>query len=452
MSDRDPLDTWFDEARSLLREDDPKANWPTPQTLARRSPLARPMWGVAMHVLVVVVGCSAALLGRTDPMLIPAIGLAVVATLGPYVILERATLRRAGSLTASIRHEAQAHITNAATWKLSAWALGILAVIAMVAAGLTYGRYATSSTPFLRAAPLRWSLLATSLLGLATLAVARLRGARRAAAETQAFAEELEFDDPTAVKSWSERGGARLLLGLFAFSFAGASSYLLTPDNQDDSPARVLVVGPRAPEHAAWLNEQFGLEAKGLSIDDAWESAQDRFGGEAGELETLTHYADLEGIGFVFIDLRALTVELGKREDVRLVSPNAADAAFAVLATGDVNVLAYAHAWGGQPRTRDGWVPLGPHSTSFGQAEPWLREETADRIALARALFSQPAFLQPDSDNPENPPELNGRSHTLMRGMIYFGLPADFWHDALAAYTDMESVLARGDVPAALQE
>lgn len=451
---RQPLDAWLEDARSLLREDEdvPESSWPTPEKLSTGLRVTARMLGVAVHVMLVVAGCGAALFGRTDPLLTPMVTFALVATLGPYFILERPASRAAVSVAAGMRGDAVAQRSNAKTWRISAWILGLVAIVALVATGITYGRYAGSSTPFLRAAPIRWSLLAASLLGLAALAVARFRSARRSSEQTAALIEELELDDPAATKSWSDRDRARLLLGLFGLSFAGGSSYVLTPDNEPDSPARVLVVGPNAAEHAPWLHEHFGLEARGLSMDEAWATARQRFGGDTGQLETLTRYADLEGIGFVFIDLRAFPVEFSEREDVRLASPNAKESSFAVLATGDVNVLSHAYSWGGQPRSRARWVPLGPHSTTLAVADPRVEGKAADRIALARALFAQPAFLHPDTDNPENPPELNGRSQTLMRGMIYFGLPADFWHDAVASYTDMEAVLAKGRVPAELEE
>ncbi len=449
---RDPSDAWYDEASLLLHEDAPEAKWPTPQQLPRPTRVPPRVWGVIMHVAFVAVVCGAAFVGRIDPVLVPVVSFAAMVSIGPRFILAGTGLRPTVDLATGLRLDAQAQAINAKTWEISAWALAISAVIALVAAGYTHGNYADSSTPFWRLAALRWSLLAAGLVALAGLARVESRRARGAGTQADELELELELGDAAEGRSWSERTRARLLVGLLALSSAAASSHVLIPGNEDDSPGRVFVVGPAAARHATWLHERFGLEATGLSLDEAWDRSKQRFAGQAGQLETLTHLADLEGVGFVFIDLRAFPVELGEREDIELVPWDATEPRFAVLATGDVNILAYASSWGGQARTRAAWVRLGPHWTSRGAAEPWLQGDAADRMALARALFAQPAFREPDSDHPQNPPQLNGRSHTLLRGVIFFGLAPDFWVDAVEAYIQMETTVAQRQVPHGLED
>ncbi|MCH9682992.1 MAG: hypothetical protein K0V04_16265 [Deltaproteobacteria bacterium] len=459
MSDRfrDPLDAWYDEASALLNEDAVEARWPSPEQLPARTGMPSVAWGTVMHVVVVAVICGAALMGRVDPWIVPTVSLAATASLGPRLILSRTGLREPVELAAGLRGETQAQAINAKTWTVSAWALGALALVALVAAGYTYGSYAASSTPFLRLAPLRWSLLTASLVGLCGLACVESWRAKEASTQASALELSLELGDAAEGSNWSERAGARLLLALIAVCGAVGSSHVFVPDNEDDSPGRALVIGPRAVGHAAWIHERFGLEARGLSVDEAWERSAQRFSGQAGELETLTHLADLEGVGFVFIDLAAFPIDLGEREDIELVTSLTTDPGFAVLTTGDVNTLSYAGGWSSVGRTRSSWAPVGPHWASTGAAESWMHGEgmhrdAADHLALARALFAQPAFRQPpDIDEVGDPPQLNGRSHTLLRGVVYFGLHADFWYEAVSAYEGMEAAVAEGRIPPELE-
>ena len=286
------------------------------------------------------------------------------------------------------------------------------------------------------------------------LATRRSRASGRSAADASEFEDALELTEAAEGGAPPRRAGAPLLAGVIALSVALAMAQWVEPTNPGDSPGRVLVIGDDATTHARWLHERFGLQAEGLTPDQAWARAHELFSGERGQLESLTHLADLQGVGFVLVDLDEIEVDAEGRSDLTLAGRTGEPPAFASIATGDVTVLEYATAFGGAPpgRSRSRWFPLGPHPVALGGGEAWMPEDAAARLALARSLFAQPAFHFPDFDDPERPPEFNGRSQTLLRGVLYFGLDPEFWPRAIERYADMEATISSQRVPSELTQ
>ncbi len=441
---QDPVDAWFDHARELL-QDTPAPEpprWPSASRMPGRARVVlRGLSGWA-HLLVVSLAVGTTLLGRIDPAWVTVVVFAALVSIGPRMLQHDRQALLAIDVAARLSAEAHQRAFDGRSWARSAWVLGLTCVAAAVAAGYTSSLFADSPTPYWRAAPLRWGA-ASALVGVLTVvAIHQWRCARSERRTANADAEALELSETADGRSWSSGSRAHVLVGLLCSSVAAAVALFTGPENLDDSPAQVMVIGDDAKAHAAWLHERFGLHSEGLTLEEAWSRADASFDGEREQLETLTHLADLEGAGFVLLDLDAFGLDPAERGDLELSRSTGATPTFASIATGDVTRVRYMGGWGAQERSRAWWIPLGNHPVALGGAEPWMSGDDARRLALARAFFGQPAFHFPDFEHPENSPEFNGRSHTLLRGIIHFGLDADFWSRALGTYTALEDAVS----------
>lgn len=453
---RDSFDEWFDEAASRLHANDrePVPTWPPPQGLPApwRSSLPKPAAVAYATLLFLMV--AATLVGRIDAAMVGVASFVAIVAVVPRLLHRREDEWLGADLATSLRRESEARAFNRRSWLLSAMGLLAACLLCLAATGYAYLLHADSPASYWQAAPLRWGALFIAAALCCALAYRRSRSSGRAAADAREFEDALELAEAAEGGAPPRRSGAPFLAGVIALSVALAAAQLVGPTNLGDSPGRVLVVGDDATTHASWLHERFGLEAEGLTPDQAWTRADELFSGERGQLESLTHLADLQGVGFVLIDLDELEVDAEGRSDLTLAGHKGEPPAFASIATGDVTVLEYAAAFGGAPpgRSRSRWFPLGPHPVALGGGEAWMPEDAAARLALARSFFAQPAFHFPDFDHPERPPEFNGRSQTLLRGVLYFGLDPEFWPRAIGRYADMEAAISSKRVPSELTQ
>ncbi|MEM9459399.1 MAG: hypothetical protein AAGF11_34795 [Myxococcota bacterium] len=449
------VDEWFDEAASRLHANgrEPVPAWPPPQRLPApwRSHLPRPATVAYATFLLLMV--AATLVGRVDAALVGVASFVAIVAVAPHLLHRGQEDEWLGAdLATSLRRESEARAFNRRAWRLSAITLLTACMLCLAATGYAYRLHADSPVSYWQAAPLRWAALLTTVALCCALAYRRSRSSGRSVADARELEDALELADAAEGGTPPRHTGAPLLAGVIAMSVALAAAQLVGPTNLGDSPGRVLVIGDDATTHARWLHERFGLEAEGLTPDQAWARADELFSGERGQLESLTHLADLQGVGFVLVDLGELEVDAEGRSDLSLAGRKGEQPAFASIATGDVAVLEYAAGFGGAPpgRSRSRWFPLGPLPVALGGGEAWMPEDAAERLALARSLFAQPAFHFPDFDHPERPPEFNGRSQTLLRGVLYFGLAPDFWTRATERYTDMETAISSKRVPLGL--
>ena len=445
----DDSDAWFDQLRESLPE--PEPGLPGPDAVPEVPSRSGPSWRSVLLAVLALVVVGLVVIGRADVWMMRLGAIAIVVGAAPRWLGRGTEVSLTADVATRVSREASARAKEGRGWKWGAGGQAGLVVLAGLATGYTYDAYAASPAADLRDIPLRWSgLLACFAVatGVLLIEARRSEAARR---EATALIEELELDsveEPTRSPL-----AALLLTSLFAMGAAFAIPRALAPENRDDSPARVLVLGPQAESHARWLRSRFGLDAHAKTLDVAWSDAEQRFDGERGQFETLTHLADLEGFGFMLVDFEALPMALAERPDVELASPVPATPTFAAFATGDVIALEH-YVWSGRGRSRPEWAALGPNPATLGQADSWIEGQAAEHLALARALFAQPAFRESTDDyfGPEPLPPLTSKNYTLIRGIVFFDLPPAFWADALDTYQDIESMVGKHRVPPLLRD
>ncbi|MEM7152271.1 MAG: hypothetical protein AAF799_05480 [Myxococcota bacterium] len=445
--DSDPL---FDALRESLAGSDEGPLLPGPDALPPSASGPGPSWTMALLLVVVAVVVGIVVIGRADVWMMRLGAIAIVIGVVPALVGRRAKAPLTLDVTARISLEAAALAERSRSWKRSAWALAGPVLAAGLATGYTHDAYADSPAADLREIPLRWLGLVVCFTLAAGLLFVEHRRAAAARREATELIAELELD--AATESIRNPWAALSITLFVAVASAFVVPRILAPTNLDDSPARVLVLGPQASSHARWLRTRFGLDAHAKTVDEAWSAAEERFGGDRDQLETLTHLADLEGFGFVLVDLDALPAPLEPRPDLELASPVPSAPTFAALATGDIVALEQT-VWSGRGRSRPEWVPLGAAPATYGAAEPWIEGPAAEHLGAARALFAQPAFREPKDQHPgtNQLPPLSSRNTTLIRGVMFFDLPDSFWADALDTYQDIESITAKRRVPPQLR-
>lgn len=327
---------------------------------------------------------------------------------------------------------------DARAWRLAATLTGVATVVlTLMGAMAVRPAWWNAGTPGLTVA------LPAGVAGLAWILVilgARKRG--RVAAAQASVAEELEVgagDDALAIaRPWWPWV---VLIALAAMGVGGAAAALAIPDNRDDSPGRVLVLAD-GPDQAGWLLRTFGFEAEQRGPVELLDHCH----GREDAVACLVRQADLQGYGFLALDLEARFYGLDGRPDVIVPSP-VPDARFAVLSIGDMARPDHGGGLAAPGPGRLPWVAADPSTASFGVGPDGFADPAAARVALARALFAQPAFAERGDEEDRPAHAQRGKSAALLWGQMYFGLPADFWSRALLAYDDMEAALDRGESP-----
>lgn len=449
----DSPDDWFDEARALLQVppgEDP--SWPSPDDVPNTNAPVR--WRPRMRRVLLVVVYWAVAAGwiaarRVEAPLVALLSFAAIVGLAPLLLFFRSRCSPAAATANYLAEQGSRARLRRRSWTMTT--VGLFVATAAGLSGAVYGYvcFAESSTPFLRLTSLRWGV-ATFMVGvLLSLALSASRAARRAERTDAWLESEVEFGGPVGHES-----RVALLFGVAgglvaALAIVGSVA-AVQPPNPADSPANLLVVGESAADDAAWLERRFGLRAQGVVLSDAWTDAQVRFQGDPDQLETLMVLADLHGAGFLLVDLRSFPIDLANHTELSFGDTRGTRPRYAAIATGDVTFVEHAPLLATVGKTRSPFQPLGRHPASAGGPSSDLRDDHGRRLSMARALFAQPAFHSADDSQQGVTTGLDGRSYSLLRGVLYFDLDPDFWIRALATYSDIESQLTHGTTPRAL--